>query len=67
MIVGTNYFVSFNTACRYYENHGTHRRRVRQMVDEGLIHIGKPPLKADGSERWVLLNNGTRYGVEDSK
>ena len=63
---GTSYFVSLQTACKYYADYGYTPDQVARKVLNGEIHLGKPPLASDGSERWVLIDDGTRYGIEDS-
>ena len=64
---GTSYFVSLAKAVQYYRDYGESDATVQRKVANGEIHIGKPPLAADGSERWVLIDNGTRYAIEDSR
>jgi len=67
MKIGTSYFVSKAAALRYYAYEGATPDSIERKVSEGLIHIGKPELKPDGSERYVLIDGGLRYGIEDSK
>ena len=67
MRIGTSHFVSKATALRYYAYEGATADSVERKIAEGLIHIGKPELKPDGSERYVLIDNGLRYGIEDSQ
>lgn len=63
--IGTSHFVSFQTAVRYYRPYGYENtvETVKRKILEGEIHIGKPPL-APG-EKLVILDNGTRYGIEE--
>lgn len=65
---GTSHFVSRLAALRYYAyEEQTTMDTIDRKIAEGLIHIGKPDVKPDGSERVVLLDSGLRYGIEDSK
>ncbi len=53
------------SALRYYAyEEQTTMDTIDRKIAEGLIHIGKPPLKPDGSERCFLMDNGLRYGIE---
>jgi hypothetical protein len=63
-ITGTSHFVSFQTAVRYYRPYGYENtvETVKRKLLEGEIHIGRPEVKA--GDRLILLDNGTRYGVE---
>lgn len=63
---GTSYFVSKETALRYY-NFGeqTTMNEIDAMLTEGLIHIGKPPTLKPG-ESLVLLDDGARYGIREA-
>ncbi len=59
---GTAYFVSYKTAIAYYRLQGESPYDVRRKVKEGLIHIGKPPLKP-GDKLSVIPVEG-RYMIE---
>ena len=63
MIVGTSYFVSFDAACRYYARQHETATQVAAKLAEGLINIGRPPLKPN--QHTCLLDGGTRYAVVD--
>jgi hypothetical protein len=65
MKIGTNYFLSFAAAVRYYRDyHGNDACIVvPQKLRDGEIHIGRPILKP--GQRLVLIDNGTRYAIED--
>ena len=70
MRVGTSHFVNFTKACDYYKGQGNDEltpseleRLVRGMIDEGEISLGQPELRP--GQRLVLVDNGTRYAVED--
>lgn len=54
---------------RYYRDYGYTdlTGAVDRKLAYGEIHIGPPTLKPDGSERFVLIDNGTRYAIEDSQ
>ena len=69
-ITGTSYFVNFTKACDYYRDQGNDEltpaeleRLVRDKIDEGEIHLGKPDVPV--GSKLLLLDNGTRYGIED--
>jgi len=66
---GTSYFVSLAKAAQYYRDYeqADGYATAQRKIASGEINIGKPPLAADGSERWVLIDNGTRYAIEDSR
>jgi hypothetical protein len=65
MIIGTSYFPSKAKALRYYAYESATMADIERKLDEGLIHIGAPPLKA-GKERWCFVDSGLRYGIETS-
>jgi hypothetical protein len=62
--VGTAYFVSTELAAQYYRDYDglDGYETVRNKLDDGEIHIGKPPIKS--GERIVIIDNGTRYAIE---
>jgi hypothetical protein len=69
MRTGTCHFVSFTKACDYYRDQGNDdlsptelERMVREKLNDGEIYIGKPDVPVGC--RLVLLDNGTRYGIE---
>jgi hypothetical protein len=71
MRTGTAYFVNFTKACDYYRDQGNDELTpaelealVRGKVEEGDIHLGKPDVPVGA--RLVLLDNGTRYGIEEA-
>lgn len=49
MSTGTNYFVSFEAAKKYYRMNG---KAIRRKVEAGEIAIGKPPAK-EGFKIWI--------------
>lgn len=57
---GTSWFATERSAQRYYGRIGYSGAHVAAMVEEGAIHIGKPPLKADETAeldrdgRWTI-------------
>lgn len=70
MRVGTSHFFNFTKACDYYRDQGNDELSpaaleslVRGMINEGEISLGQPELKP--GQRLVLIDNGTRYAVED--
>ena len=66
---GTNHFVSFTAACRYYRDYDPALtlaeldRWVASKIVFGEICLGKPELKP--GQRLVLLDSGRRYGIEE--
>lgn len=64
MQIGTSYFVSKSAALRYYAYEGATESSIERKLAEGLIHIGKPPLKP--GERLLVIDDGTRYAIDDS-
>lgn len=71
MTYGTSYFVSRNTAIRYYSDYepgsswATVAGVVDRKLDEGAIHIGKPELKE--GQTLSVIDNGTRYAITEGK
>lgn len=66
---GTANFVNFTKACDYYRNAGHDNltlaeleRLVRAKIAEGEIYLGKPDVPTGC--RLVLIDSGTRYGLE---
>ena len=64
MIYGTSYFRSYAHAVWYYR-HQYKRSLVAEMLRDGSIHLGMPPLKEgetcfliDGGTRWAIKTNG---------
>lgn len=62
MRYGTSYFVSKAAAVRYYRDYGDDARSVDRKLAEGLIHIGKPPIRP--GDRLSVIDSGTRYEIE---
>lgn len=68
MLTGTNYFVSFADAMRYYAAYGPHsgtRDAVTAKLMAGEIALGKPPGLKDG-ELLVTVDDGARYAVRSA-
>ena len=69
MRIGTPHFVNFTKACDYYreqsneETSAALERLVRLKIEEGDIYLGKPDVPVNG--RLVLIDNGTRYAIEE--
>lgn len=61
LVTGTCWFVSRKHAARYYEFAGGMSAVVTKLR-ENEIKIGRPALRE--GERLVLLDGGTRWGVE---
>ena len=59
---GTAHFVDWQAAVRYYAPYGYDRAAVRRKIEEGEIHLGRPPLKE--GERLTIIDEGTRYAIE---
>lgn len=70
MLIGTCYFPTLNHAARYYRDYepGATWKEVcaivKTKVDEGLIHLGTPPLKS--GQRLRFTDSGLRYAIEES-
>lgn len=70
MIIGTPHFVNFTKACDYYREQSNEEtpaaleRLVRSKIDEGEIYLGKPDVPVGG--RLLLIDNGTRYAIEEA-
>jgi hypothetical protein len=64
---GTAYFPTLAHAASYYRPYGYNdlRGTVLRKVNAGEIHIGKPKLKP--GQRLILIDNGTRYAIEESE
>lgn len=67
MIVGTAWFVNKAAAIRYYREYEFNNAEsaVERKLAEGQIHIGQPPLKS--GEALLLIDNGTRYAIDDGE
>ena len=65
--VGTCHFVSRWTAVRYYAaQYGFDAgAEVEKKINSGEIKIGPPPLKP--GERYALIDNDTRYAIEEDR
>lgn len=71
MLIGTNYFVSPFDALRYYVNVNGYAMEsaidiVAKRIRDGDVNIGVPPNLKRG-ESVVLMDGGTRYGIEDGR
>lgn len=62
MIVGTSHFRSRAAARRYFARQGEDAAVVARKLAEGLIHIGKPPVKT--GEVLSLIKGEGRYQIE---
>lgn len=68
---GTSYFVSKLAACSYYQtampaaNYNEVLDGVNDKLNAGEIHIGKPELRE--GQRLVVIDEGTRYAIEEGK
>lgn len=65
--IGTAYFVSKASAILYYSDYELTAidaiDTVNRKLAEGSIHIGKPPARP--GDRVVIIDNGTRYAIEE--
>lgn len=61
---GTAYFTSLSAAVRYYKDYGEDKSDVQHKIREGLIHVGRPPLKA--GQRLGLTDGGKRYTITEA-
>ena len=69
MVYGTSYFPTRGDACKYYSAQGIFSFQVDNKIEDGEIHIGKPPgylgpecraiLQNDqgGSKRWFIAED----------
>lgn len=68
-ITGTAHFVNFTKACDYYRHQEEYstpmelEKIVRGKLEEEEIYLGKPELEV--GQRLILLDDGTRYGIEE--
>lgn len=62
---GTPYFQSLQAARAYYKpyHYEDNNEAVKRKLDEGEIHIGKPPKKKD-TDRIFLNTEEGRYFIE---
>lgn len=60
MRIGTNHFVSRETAVRYYK---TTRRDILEKIRAGEIKIGRPTEKP--GQRVLIIDGGLRYAIEE--
>ncbi len=63
MTYGTSHFTTRSAAIRYYKDYGDNAQDVDRKIAEGLIHIGKPVLKA--GQRLTLIDGGKRYAISE--
>jgi hypothetical protein len=70
LIHGTANFVNFTKACDYYKSQGYDydtpdelEQFIRTKIADGEIEIGKPDVPVGMT--LILLDNGTRYGLQD--
>ena len=63
MIIGTNHFVNFESAVRYYKDYPYRsiRAAVMRKIHDGEIHLGPPTLKP--GERLEVIDEETRYAI----
>lgn len=62
MKTGTSYFTSKPAAVLYYAYENATEADIDRKIAEGLIHIGKPPLKP--GEILSTIDNHARYAIE---
>ncbi len=60
-MIGSSYFVTRGAAYRYYDRQRTDPEAVDQMIVEGSIHIGQPPIPAGA--KLVYLDGECRFGI----
>ena len=65
MMHGTSHFLSFAAAVRYYRKYDGNDAciTVVERLRSGEIHIGRPTEKP--GQRTYLIDNGTRWAIED--
>lgn len=55
--------MDFGAAVRYYQPYGYDSEGVQRKLNEGEIHLGRPPVKE--GESVVLIDDGTRYAIAE--
>lgn len=60
-IIGTSYFPGMWAARRYYAYENATREDIERKIAEGLIHIGRPPVKEGQTIK--LIDCGQRYAI----
>lgn len=63
MMRGTNHFMSFDAACRYYQEYGLEPGDVQGKILDGDIQIGEPRLPDHA--RLMLHPGEGRYFIEE--
>jgi hypothetical protein len=65
---GTSHFVSLAKAAMYYRDYegGDGYATARRKLSVGEIHIG-PPEQTKQNQRLVIIDNGTRYAIEEDE
>jgi len=63
MLRGTCYFPSTFAALTYYAYENATKQDIQAKIDAGEIIIGMPTLGP--REKLVLIDNRTRYGIEE--
>lgn len=61
-IIETTYFPSLPHAIAYYRPQGFSALDVKRKLDEGEIHVGKPPMK----EGQTCFEKGFRWHVQSN-
>lgn len=59
--IGTEHFVSVNSAVQYYSEYGYDISDVNAKIKLGEIKIGSPKHKSD--ESLILVDGGKRYAI----
>lgn len=62
MITGTNHFVNYTAAIRYYREYGLSPEDVQRKADAGEIVIGRKPAINPASESLTIID-GARYAI----
>ena len=65
-IYGTSYFPTRSVVYRYYSAQQYSGAAIKQVLDEGGVHIGKPP-KVSPSDKILLktdVGGSRRYHIE---
>lgn len=59
---GSAYFSSKIAAIDYYSQYGTDKEHVEELLNEGIIYIGVPPVK---NEFDLSLDEDGRYWIRE--
>lgn len=61
MVTGTNHFVSYNAAKRYFAPYGFGDEDIQRKIADGGIKIGKPETTVE--QILITIDKDTRYAI----